>query len=251
MKANPSCHSTLFRRSLLSGILLAAASSAQAQTTFHWDADGDATTGTGGPGIWDAASSLWRNGIETGPLAPWPNTDPAVDTAQFAGTAGKVTLNSDSVNLNITRIVFATTGYEIAGPASGTATLNVSGASPSRITATRVSVSDSNAGSNGNSSMAALSSPARSVTRLAARKYVSFSSPCHATCSSESKKTTPPEDASISSGVAAGRSVTVTQFGLGPVNSSCAAAGSSVAQTTKTETRKRCMAYPIDVFCKA
>lgn len=57
-----------------------------------------------------------------------------MDTAQFAGTADKVTLNSDSVILNITRIVFATTGYEIAGPASGTTTLNVSGTSPSRIT---------------------------------------------------------------------------------------------------------------------
>lgn len=134
MQANPSRPSARFSRSLLSGILLAAASSAHAQTTFYWDADGDATTGTGGPGTWDAASSLWRNGTDTGPLAPWPNTDPAVDTAQFAGTAGKVTLNSDSANLNITRIVFATTGYEIAGPASGTATLNVSGTSPSRIT---------------------------------------------------------------------------------------------------------------------
>jgi autotransporter-associated beta strand protein len=132
MKANPSRPSATFSRSVLTGILLAG--SAAAQTTFHWDADGDATSGTGGPGTWDAASSLWRNGTDTGPLAPWPNTDPAVDTAQFAGTADKVVLNSDSVNLNITRIVFATTGYEIAGPASGTATLNVSGTSPSRIT---------------------------------------------------------------------------------------------------------------------
>lgn len=125
---------TRFSRSLLSGILLAAASSAHAQITYYWDADGDATSATGGPGTWDAASSLWRNGTDTGPLAAWPNTDPAVDTAQFAGSSEKVTLNSDSVNLNITRIVFATSGYEIAAPAGGTATLNLSGTSPSRIT---------------------------------------------------------------------------------------------------------------------
>lgn len=134
MQANPSRPSARFSRSLLSGILLAAASSAQAQTAFFWDADGDATTDTGGPGTWDTSSTLWRSGDNSGPLAQWPNTDPAVDSAQFAGTADKVTLNSDSMNLNITRIVFATTGYEIAAPASGTATLNVSGTSPSRIT---------------------------------------------------------------------------------------------------------------------
>lgn len=131
MKAIPT---TRFSRSLLSGILLAAASSAHAQVTYYWDADGDATSGTGGPGVWDAASSLWRNGTDTGALSPWPNAEPAVDTAQFAGSSEKVTLNSDSVNLNISRIVFATSGYEIAGPASGTATLNVSGATPARIT---------------------------------------------------------------------------------------------------------------------
>ena len=123
-----------FSRLLFASVLLATASSGNAQTTFHWDADGDATIDTGGSGVWDAAALLWRNGSDTGALEQWPNTDPAVDTAQFAGTAGTVTLNSDSVNLNFTRIVFATTGYEIAGPAAGTATLNLSGGTPARIT---------------------------------------------------------------------------------------------------------------------
>jgi autotransporter-associated beta strand protein len=116
---------------LLAGFLLAAANSASAQTSFFWDADGDTTSDTGGSGTWDAGSSLWRNGSGIGPLEPWPNTDPNADTAEFEGTAGTVTLNSESVNLN--RIVFGTTGYEIAGPVSGTATLNLSGSAP-RIT---------------------------------------------------------------------------------------------------------------------
>jgi autotransporter-associated beta strand protein len=119
---------------LLAGFLLATANSAYAQTTYFWDADGDTTSDTGGSGTWDAASFLWRSVTDTGTLSQWPDTDPAVDTAQFAGTAGTVTLNSDSVNLNFWRIVFATTDYEVAGPASGTATLNVSGANPARIT---------------------------------------------------------------------------------------------------------------------
>ncbi len=127
-------------RFLLASFMLAAANPALAQTTFYWDADADTTTDTGGAGIWDITSSLWRSGSDIGTLSLWPNTDPAVDTAQFAGTAGTVALNSDSANLNFSRIVFATTGYEIAPPASGTATLNVSGGSPARIT-TNTSVS--------------------------------------------------------------------------------------------------------------
>jgi autotransporter-associated beta strand protein len=127
-------------RILLASFLLAAANPALAQTTFYWDADADTSIDTGGAGIWDITSSLWRSGSDTGTLSLWPNTDPAVDTAQFAGTTGTVALNSDSANLNFSRIVFATTGYEIAPPASGTATLNVSGGSPARIT-TNTSVS--------------------------------------------------------------------------------------------------------------
>jgi autotransporter-associated beta strand protein len=125
---------------VLASFLLAAANSAHAQATYYWDEDADTTTDTGGAGIWDITSSLWRSGSDIGDLSLWPNTDPAVDTAQFAGTAGTIALNSDSANLNFSRIVFATTGYEIAAPASGTATLNVSGASPARIT-TNTSVS--------------------------------------------------------------------------------------------------------------
>lgn len=133
MKPRPSRKPIRFSRVFLAGFLLAAANSAQAQTTFFWDADGDATLDTGGSGIWDKASSLWRSDSSTGTLAQWPNTDPAVDYAQLEGMAGTLTLNSGSENIHINRIVFSSSGYEIAGPVSGTATLILSGTSP-RIT---------------------------------------------------------------------------------------------------------------------
>jgi autotransporter-associated beta strand protein len=133
MKPRPSRKPIRFSRVFLAGFLLAAANSAQAQTTFFWDADGDATLDTGGSGLWDKASSLWRSDSSTGTLSQWPNTDPAADYAQLEGTAGTLTLDSGSENIHINRIIFSSTGYEIAGPVSGTATLNLSGTSP-RIT---------------------------------------------------------------------------------------------------------------------
>lgn len=119
---------------MLAGALLGATGSLRAQTTFYWDADGDTTEETGGSGIWDSGSSLWRSGSVTGTLAQWPNTDPAVDYAQLEGTPGTVTLNGDSVNIIINRIIFGTSDYEIAGPVSGTATLNLSGSTPTITT---------------------------------------------------------------------------------------------------------------------
>lgn len=127
-----------FGRFLVSGLLLAAASSAFAQTTYFWDADGDASEGTGNSGIWDAASPLWRTGSSTGTLSVWPNTNPSTDYAQFAGTAGTVALNGDSIHCTFNRIIFGTTGYEIAGPSSGTATLALSGTSPQINTGTSI-----------------------------------------------------------------------------------------------------------------
>lgn len=139
MKPKPYRNSTGCSRFLLAGFLLAAANSAYAQSTYFWDADGDTTTDTGGSGTWDAGSSLWRSGSSTGTLSQWPNIDPAIDTAQLAGTAGTLTLNSDSVNLNVNKITFATTGYEITAPGSGTATVNLSGSAPKIDTGTSVS----------------------------------------------------------------------------------------------------------------
>ena len=97
---------------------------------FYWDANGG-TEGTGGAGTWDASSSFWRSGSAGGTLSLWPNTDPNnADTAQLEGTAGTLTLNTASVNINVNKIVFGTTGYTIAAPGSGTATLKFSGTTP-------------------------------------------------------------------------------------------------------------------------
>ncbi len=65
---------------------------------MFWDADGDATTSTGGAGTWDTTSSLWRPGSATGtPLQTWLN-DGSAD-AIFGGTAGTVTLGT-SIDAN-------------------------------------------------------------------------------------------------------------------------------------------------------
>lgn len=118
-------------------VLLAATQTLHAQSDFFWDSNGEAE-GTGGAGVWDAASSLWRSDSDAGSLVPWPNADPAEEYAQFAGTAGSVTLNSDSTDLIVNRIVFSTTGYEIAGPSSGTAAVILSGTNPQVNTGTSV-----------------------------------------------------------------------------------------------------------------
>lgn len=97
-------------------------------TSYYWDANGE-DTGTGGAGIWDAASTLWRNGSSTGALEAWPNTDPVnEDRAVITGTAGNITLNSDSHVINVNRI-YLNSG-SILAPASGTAVLNLSGSTP-------------------------------------------------------------------------------------------------------------------------
>ena len=129
------CTSTPFRfaanavRAFVAGIFLLGSHSANA-TTYYWDVDGAGSAATGGSGTWDTSSSLWRNGSSTETLSTWPNTDPNTDIAQLAGTGGTITLNSSLVNINVNKIVFGTTGYTIAGPVSGTATLNLSGTTP-------------------------------------------------------------------------------------------------------------------------
>ena len=121
----------LVRAGLALALLLNLTTPSVFATSYYWDADGATSGATGGTGTWDASSSLWRNGSSTGTLSAWPNTNPNnVDTAQLAGTAGTLTLNSSSVNINVNNITFGTTGYTIAAPSSGTATLNLEGATP-------------------------------------------------------------------------------------------------------------------------
>ncbi len=99
-------------------------------TTYYFDADGATTTATGGNSTWDATSSIWRSGNATGTLSAWANVAGNSDVANLSGSAGTLTLNSGSVNINVNKIVFGVTGDVIAAPASGSATLSLSGTSP-------------------------------------------------------------------------------------------------------------------------
>ena len=59
---------------------------------LYWDADGAATTGTGGAGTW-LTTNTWRTGSSTGTLGDWADTNNAV----FGGTAGVISVGSVSV----------------------------------------------------------------------------------------------------------------------------------------------------------
>ena len=118
----------------VSSVAILAMQSASA-TSFYWDANGG-TTGTGGTGVWDTASSSWASGSAGGALSTWTNTAVNTDSAQLAGTAGTLTLNTSSTHINVNNLTFGTTGYSIAGPASGTAKLNLAGTTPTIDTGT-------------------------------------------------------------------------------------------------------------------
>ena len=109
---------------------------------FTFDADGGASATTGGTGVWDgmgvaSPSALWRPASNPTSLVIWPNTAPPnPDEAIFGGTAGTVTLNEESVNINVNKITFQVPLYTIAAPGTGTAAINLSGTTPTINTAT-------------------------------------------------------------------------------------------------------------------
>jgi len=97
-----------------------------ANTVLFWDADGAGTTATGGTGFWDTTSSLWRLSASNGALQAYTNTSPSTITADFAGTAGTVTL-ADGTNLNVNTMLFGANGYVI-NPGSGSTIVLSAGA---------------------------------------------------------------------------------------------------------------------------
>jgi autotransporter-associated beta strand protein len=120
-------------------------------TSFFWDANG-AISGAGSSGVWDASSSLWRNGSLVGALGNWPNTGVNTDAAVFTNAPGLVSLNSSSININVNSVIFTngSSGYLIAPPGSGSATLNFSGLAPTIIHGTNnVAISAVISGSSG------------------------------------------------------------------------------------------------------
>ena len=118
-----------------------------ANTVLYWDADGAATTATGGTGTWDTTSSLWRLGSATGALQTYmPNADPSTLTADFGGTAGTVTLAAGQT-IYANALTFETSGYTIAS-ASG-AVLDLSGTTPTITGSGTTTISAALAGTNG------------------------------------------------------------------------------------------------------
>ncbi len=109
-------------------VLAAAASARAANTILFYDSDGSTTSATGavgGSGTWDTSSSQWRLTTATGALQTYtPNTAPSTLTADFAGTAGTVTIGS-GLAIQANGITFGTTGYVIAGASGSTINLSV------------------------------------------------------------------------------------------------------------------------------
>jgi len=104
-------------------------------TDLYWDADG-AGAATGGTGLWNTASALWRLDTPAGALQTYTNGTPSSVVARFEGTAGTVTIPD---LINSSGITFGTgvTGYNIttgpaakmlaAVPAAGTFTVTTNG----------------------------------------------------------------------------------------------------------------------------
>ncbi len=111
----PLCRGTNAKRirGLIAGVLAACVSAVSvAQTTLYWDANG-VSSGTGGSGNWNTASSLWRSGSTGGSLVAWNNSNTSgnpADYAVFGGTAGTVTLTT---GITVRRITFSTSNYLI------------------------------------------------------------------------------------------------------------------------------------------
>jgi autotransporter-associated beta strand protein len=86
---------------------------------FYWDPNNTGGSGSGGTGSWDSSDTYWFNGSSD---VVWvPNY-----IANFAGTAGTVTLNTSEV---ANGLAFTTTGYTLS-EGSGTPTLTLAGAAP-------------------------------------------------------------------------------------------------------------------------
>lgn len=111
---------------LAASIALLLSPSVQA-VNLYWDADGSATTATGGTGVWDASSSLWRADSATGTLQAYANTA-STGTATFAGTSGTVTIAADTA-IYANYLSFAANGYLLTGSNSASV-LNLDGTAP-------------------------------------------------------------------------------------------------------------------------
>src|SRR4051812_26494082 len=109
----------------IASILLIGSAPAVA-TNLFWSADG---TNQGGVGTWDTTNARWGT-TSTGPFTSiWNNAN--VDSAEFGGTAGAVTVGA---NVTVNSLTFDVGGYSLAAGstitfagANPTITVNVTG----------------------------------------------------------------------------------------------------------------------------
>ncbi len=110
---------------LASATLLAIATMLPA-ASLYWDADGDASTATGGGGDWTTSGLTWRTDSETGPLGAWVDGSDLI----LGGTAGYTVQTKNAFTVgNITKAV------------SGTVTIGGGNKNLSFTTASTISVS--------------------------------------------------------------------------------------------------------------
>ena len=88
---------------------------------LFWDPNNTGTGTAGGSGTWDLnTTSAWFPGA--GDVMWTDNSALGTDTADFAGTAGSVTLTNSGGNFSALGLIFGTTGYTLS---AGGATLNL------------------------------------------------------------------------------------------------------------------------------
>ena len=104
-------------------------------TAYYWDENGN-TAGIGSIdnlGTWDTSSSFWTTDVTgSSGSTTYPNASGLTTVANFAGTAGTVTIPTATA-ISAGSITFGTTAYTIAG-ADNTATLNASGVGALAVT---------------------------------------------------------------------------------------------------------------------
>ena len=106
---------------------------------YYWDPSKSNTDpGSGGTGIWDTTSTFWKLAGTSGDVV-WPNT--TANTADFAGTAGTVTLGSA---ITAGGLIFDTAGYSLTtvnGGTTYTLTLGSSGIAVNSTSSTATQLS--------------------------------------------------------------------------------------------------------------
>jgi fibronectin-binding autotransporter adhesin len=117
-------------------------------TTYYWDPAGAGSPG--GSGTWDDSLPDWSLSSTGGSNVAWPNASPNTDQAVFGAPGGTVLLNQAGHTIFVNGLSFQTNYTLGVGPASGPATLNLSGTSPTiKVGSSNVVINAPLSGANG------------------------------------------------------------------------------------------------------